>query len=41
VGELDVDRLVRDLDEPDRLEPAIRSAILNAARDQILDRLRP
>ena len=41
VGELDVDRLVRDLDEPDRLEPAVRSAILNAARDQILDRLRP
>ena len=41
VGELDVDRLVRDLDEPDRLEPAVRSAILKAARDQILDRLRP
>ena len=41
VDELDVDRLVRDLDEPDRLEPAVRSAILKAARDQILDRLRP
>ena len=41
VGELDVDRLVRDLEEPDQLEPAVRSAILRAARDQILDRLRP
>ncbi len=41
VDELDVDRLVRDLDEPGRLEPAVRSAILNAARDQILDRLHP
>jgi hypothetical protein len=41
VGELDVERLVRDLDDPKRLEPAIRAAILRAARDQILDRLRP
>lgn len=41
VGELDVDRLVRELDDPDRLELAVRSAILQAARDQILDRLRP
>ena len=41
VDELDVDRLVRDLDDPERLEPAVRSAILQAARDQILDRLRP
>jgi hypothetical protein len=40
VGELDVNRLVHDLDNPDRLEPAVRSAILRAARDQILDRLR-
>ena len=41
VGELDVDRLVRELDDPDQLESAVRSAILQAARDQILDRLRP
>ena len=41
VGELDVDRLVRELDDPHQLESAIRSAILQAARDQILDRLRP
>ena len=41
VGELDVARLVRELDDPDRLEPGIRSAILKAARDQILERLRP
>ena len=41
VGELDVDRLVRELDDPDQLESAIRSAILQAARDEILDRLRP
>jgi hypothetical protein len=41
VDELDVDQLVRELDDPDRLESAIRSAILQAALDQILDRLRP
>jgi hypothetical protein len=35
------DRLVRELDDPDQLESAVRSAILQAARDQILDRLRP
>jgi hypothetical protein len=41
VGELDVEQLVRQLDDPDELEPAIRSAILRAARDEVLDRLRP
>ena len=41
VDELDVDRLVRELDDPHQLESAVRSAILQAARDQILDRLRP
>ena len=41
VGELDVDRLVHQLDDPHQLESAIRSAILRAARDQILTSLRP
>jgi hypothetical protein len=41
VGELDVDQLIRELDDPQRLESAVRSAILQAARDQILDRLHP
>jgi hypothetical protein len=41
VDELDVDRLVHELDDPRQLESAVRSAILRAARDQILDRLRP
>ena len=41
IDELDVDELVRELDDPHQLESAIRSAILQAARDQILDRLRP
>ena len=41
VDELDVDRLVRELDDPDQLDSAVRSAILQAALDQILDRLRP
>ena len=41
VDELDVGRLVRELDDPDQLQSAVRSAILRAARDQILDRLRP
>ena len=41
VDELDVDRLVRELDDPQQLESAVRSAILQAARDEILDRLRP
>jgi hypothetical protein len=41
VDELDVEALVRDLDDPQQLESAIRTAILQAARDEILDRLRP
>ena len=41
VDELDVARLVRELDDPDRLQSAVRSAILRAARDEILGRLRP
>jgi hypothetical protein len=41
IDALDVDELVRDLDDPDQLDAAIRAAILQAARDQILDRLRP
>ena len=41
VDELDVDALVRDLDDPDQLQSAIRAAILQAARDQIVDQLRP
>jgi hypothetical protein len=41
VDELDVDRLLRELDDPRRLESAVRSAILHAALRQILDRLRP
>jgi hypothetical protein len=41
IDELDVDELVRELDDPQQLESAIRSATIQAARDQILDRLRP
>jgi hypothetical protein len=41
IGNLDVNQLVRELDDPDKLQPAIQSAILKAARDQILERLRP
>jgi hypothetical protein len=41
VDELDVDRLIRELDDPQQIESAIRSAILRAARDEIVDRLRP
>ena len=41
VGKLDVDKLVGQLDDPNQLESAIRSAILQAARDQILARLHP
>ncbi len=41
VDELDVDALVRDLDDPDQLQSAVRSAILQAAQDQILEGLRP
>ena len=41
VGELDVERLVRQLDDPHQLDSAVRAAILQAARDQIVDQLRP
>jgi hypothetical protein len=41
VGELDVDRLLRELDDPQRLDSAVREAILKAARDQIVAGLRP
>ena len=41
VDELDIDRLLHELNDPRRLDPAIRSAILQAALRQILDRLRP
>jgi hypothetical protein len=41
ISELDVDRLVHQLDDPRRLQSAVRSAILQAALRQILDRLRP
>jgi hypothetical protein len=41
VDELDVARLVRNLENPDQLQTAVRAAILRAARGQILDRLRP
>ena len=41
ISELDVDRLIRELDDPRQLKSAIRSAILQAALHQILDRLRP
>jgi hypothetical protein len=41
VDELDVERLINELDDPHQIDSAVRSAILQAARDQILDRLRP
>jgi hypothetical protein len=41
ISELDVDRLIRELPDPGQLESAVRSAVLQAALHQILDRLRP
>jgi hypothetical protein len=41
VAGLDIDRLVRELNDPSRLDSALQSAILQAALRQILDRLRP
>jgi len=41
VDEIDVNRLLRELDDPGQLESAVRSAVLQAALRQILDRLRP
>jgi hypothetical protein len=41
VDRLDVAKLLNELNDPRRLSPAIRSAIVDAALAQILDRLRP
>lgn len=41
VGNLDVAKLVGELNDPNQLESAVRAAILKAARDQILARLHP
>ena len=41
VDELDVAQLVHDLKDPSQLNSAVQSAILHAAADQILDRLKP
>jgi hypothetical protein len=41
VDELDINRLLHQLGDPSKLNSAVRSAILQAALRQILDRLRP
>ena len=41
VDELDLNRLLHELDDPGQLNSALQSAILQAALHQILDRLRP
>ncbi len=41
IDELDVTRLLHELNDPSQLDPAIQSAILQAALHQILDSLRP
>jgi hypothetical protein len=41
INELDVARLLHELGDPSGLNSAVRSAILNAALHQILDRLHP
>jgi hypothetical protein len=41
IEQLDVTRLLHELNDPRRLNSAIQSAILHAALRQILDRLRP
>ena len=41
IDELDVTRLLHQLNDPSQLNSAIQSAILQAALHQILDRLRP
>ena len=41
IDELDVTRLLHQLNDPSQLDSAIQSAILQAALHQILDRLRP
>lgn len=41
VNELDVNRLLSELGDPSQVEATVRSAILQTAARQILDRLRP
>lgn len=41
IDELDVARLLHELNDPRQLNSAVQSAILHAALSQILDRLRP
>jgi hypothetical protein len=41
IDELDVGRLVHELNDPRQLDSALHSAILHAALSQILERLRP
>jgi hypothetical protein len=41
VDELDVNRLLHELSDPRQLDSAVQAAILKAAEQQILDRLRP
>jgi hypothetical protein len=41
IDELDVTRLLHELNDPRQLKSAVQSAILHAALHQILDRLRP
>ena len=41
VDELNVDRLLHQLNDPGQLDSAVRSAILQAALRQIRDRLHP
>jgi hypothetical protein len=41
VDELDINRLLHELNDPTQLNSALQSAILQAALHQILDRLRP
>jgi hypothetical protein len=41
VDELDVNRLLRELSDPNQLQSAIRAALLRAAVSQILNRLQP
>jgi hypothetical protein len=41
IDELDINRLLHDLGDPSRLQSAIQAALLRAAGNQILNRLRP
>jgi hypothetical protein len=41
IGELDLTRLLRELNDPSQLNSAVKSAILHAALQQILDGLHP